>query len=278
MGKCMLAIGVVLIHLTRSLEAQELQPHLRDRGTGVATSMFGTYVREGELLLYPFFEYYADSDLEYKPSELGYSGDVDYRGRYRASEGLIFLGYGITRNLAFELEAAVISAQLEKSPSDPSAMPGKVKESGIGDVESQLRWRWREESERRPELFSYFETVFPLQKNRKLIGTPAWEFKLGTGVIRGYRWGTMTFRAAVEWSGEERKFEWGEYALEYLKRLSPQWRIVTVIEGNQLDEVELIPEIQWHLASRAFLKVNTGFGLTRNATDFAPEVGLMLSF
>ena len=274
----LLAIVVVLGHLARPLEAQELPIHLRDRGTGVATSMFGTYVRQGELLVYPFFEYYADSDLEYKPSELGYSGDVDFRGRYRASEGLIFLGYGITRNLAIELEAAVISARLEKSPADPSAMPDEVKESGLGDVESQLRWRWREESERRPELFSYFETVFPLQKNRKLIGTSAWEFKLGSGVTRGYRWGTMTFRAAVEWSGEERKFEWGEYALEYLKRLSPQWRIVTLIEGNQLDEVELIPEIQWHLHSRAFLKVNTGFGITRNATDFAPEVGLMLSF
>ena len=274
----LLAIVVVLGHLARPLEAQELPIHLRDRGTGVATSMFGTYVRQGELLVYPFFEYYADSDLEYKPSELGYSGDVDFRGRYRASEGLIFLGYGITRNLAIELEAAVISARLEKSPADPSAMPDEVKESGLGDVESQLRWRWGEESERRPELFSYFETVFPLQKNRKLIGTPDWEFKLGSGVTRGYRWGTMTFRAAVEWSGEERKFEWGEYALEYLKRLSPRWRLVTLIEGNQLDEVELIPEIQWHVGSRAFLKVNTGFGITRHATDFAPEVGLMLSF
>ncbi|HEY1306939.1 MAG TPA: hypothetical protein VGF24_25470 [Vicinamibacterales bacterium] len=31
-------------------------PHLRDRGTGVATSMFGTYVRNGEWLFYPFME------------------------------------------------------------------------------------------------------------------------------------------------------------------------------------------------------------------------------
>lgn len=49
--------------------------------------MFGTYVRRGELLVYPFFEYYVDDNYEYKPSEFGFTPAVDYRGRYRASEG-----------------------------------------------------------------------------------------------------------------------------------------------------------------------------------------------
>ena len=84
----------------------------------------------------------------------------DFRSKYRASEGLIFFGYGITERLAVEFEAAVISATLEKSKDDPSAMPDKLKESGLGDVEGQFRWRWAKENERRPELFSYFETVF----------------------------------------------------------------------------------------------------------------------
>ena len=52
------------------------QTFLRDRGPGVATSMFGTYVRKGELLVYPFFEGYVDSDQEYTPAELGFSGDT----------------------------------------------------------------------------------------------------------------------------------------------------------------------------------------------------------
>src|SRR5687767_10856901 len=115
--------------------AQDLPVHLRDRGTGVATSQFGTYVKKGELLLYPFFEWYYDRDLEYKPSELGYGVEEDYRGRYWASEGLLFLGYGVTQDVALELEAAVITARLEKSRQDPSAMPREVKESGLGDVE-----------------------------------------------------------------------------------------------------------------------------------------------
>src|SRR5574341_1795534 len=77
-------------------------PWLSDRGTGVWTSIFGTFVRPGELIVSPFFEYYWDEDFEYKPAELGYGLDRDFRGRYRASEGLIFLAYGLSDRLAIE--------------------------------------------------------------------------------------------------------------------------------------------------------------------------------
>jgi hypothetical protein len=73
-----------------------LPTYLKDRGTGVATSMFGTYIRKGEFIIYPFFEYYSDDDLEYNPDEFGGEGLEDYRGRYRAKEGLLFFGYGLT--------------------------------------------------------------------------------------------------------------------------------------------------------------------------------------
>lgn len=244
----------------------------------MATSQFGTYVKKGELLVYPFFEWYYDSDLEYKPSELGYGIDQDYRGNYTASEGLLFLGYGVTQDLALELEAAVITAKLEKSPQDISAMPREVKESGLGDVEAQIRWRFRRETERRPELFTYFETVFPFQKNKRLIGTQSYELKLGVGAIRGGPSGTWTLRLATEYNAGERKFEPGEYALEYLKKLSPAWRVVTLVEGTQVDEVALITAIEWRFRPNAALKLNNGFGLTRNATTLAPEVGVMFSF
>ncbi|MGH9204666.1 MAG: hypothetical protein ACRD2A_25845, partial [Vicinamibacterales bacterium] len=258
---------------------QPEQPaYLRDRGTGVATSMFGTYVNKGELLFYPFFEWYYDHNFEYKPNEFGHVGDVDYRGRYTASEGLIFLAYGITQDLAIEVEAAVISAELRKSSKDPSAMPSVLKESGLGDVEGQIRWRFRRETERRAEMFTYFESVLPLQKNKSLIGTPAWEHKLGFGITRGRSNGTWSFRTGIEWDGEDQKFEVGEYAFEYLRRLSPTWRIFSMIEGNQIDEIELVNEVQWHFHPRAHLKLGTGLGLTPNATDIAPEVGIMFRF
>lgn len=277
-GIVLFALAAVAAPLGMTADGEELPGYLRDRGTGIATSMFGTYVRPGELLVYPFVEWYYDSDLEYKPSEFGYGLDEDFRGKYTATEGLLFLSYGFSRKLAVELEAAYISATQEKSPSDPTAMPDEVKESGLGDVEGQIRWRWLEETPGRPEWFSYFETVFPLQKDKDLIGTADWEWKLGVGATRGYRWGTMTIRVAIEYSREEGKFEAGEYAIEYLKRLSPKWRVVGVIEGNQIDEVSLITEVQWHFHPRIFLKVNNGWGLTTNATDMAPEVGIMFSF
>jgi len=116
-----------------------LPAYLDDRGEGVATSMFGTYVRRGEWIVYPFFEYYRDDDFEYKPEELGYPGELDYLGRYRASEGLLFLAYGLRENVAIEVEAAVISASFEKAADDPSGVPSRLAESGLGDIEGQIR-------------------------------------------------------------------------------------------------------------------------------------------
>ena len=147
----------------------------------------------------------------------------------------------------------------------------------MGDVEGQLRWRWKGETASGPEVFSYFETVFPLQKRKRLIGTQDWEFKLGTGVIRGFRWGTTTVRAAVAYDRAESKGELGEYAVEYLKRLSPAVRVFAAVEGSE-DEVELITEAQWFLRPTILLKLNNAFGLTSKAADWAPEIGMMFSF
>ena len=150
-----LIIAAIGLSVPPAPTAQEQQPsYLRDRGEGIPLSMFGTYIRKGEFIVYPYYEYYYDQNGEYKPAELGYALDRDFRGRYRAHEGLIFLGYGLTDRVAVEFEAAVITATQYKSEDDPSNMPDKLKESGLGDVESQLRWRWSRETLRRPELFS----------------------------------------------------------------------------------------------------------------------------
>lgn len=270
-------LGTVGLPNLAIAQQHDLPVYLRDRGTGLPTSMFGTYIRKGELLVYPFFEYYLDKNLEYKPAELGYGLNRDFRGKYRASEGLIFIGFGLTDWLAVELEAAVINATLETSANDPSGIPDKIEESGLGDVEGQLRLRWIRENERRPEVFSYFETVAPLQKDKVLIGTPNWEFKFGSGLIKGFLWGTITLRMAGEYSMEKAKLELGEYAAEYLKRLSPAWRAYLGVEGTK-DEVELIAEVQWHITDDLFIKLNNAFGITSKATDWAPEIGIMFSF
>jgi hypothetical protein len=236
--------------------------------------MFGTYIEEGELLIYPFFEYYVDSDAEYQPSELGYTDDKDYFGRYRASEGLIFVGYGVSDRLALEFEAAVITARQDKDPLDPSDFPQQLEQSGLGDVEMQFRYLWRQETAERGGLFSYFETVFPLQKQKKLIGTPDWEFKLGYGYIRSHTWGTMTVRASV---AHAEGFEIGEYAVEFVRRFSDRVSLYAGMEGSE-DEIELIGDIQLSLMPGLVFKFNSGFGATKKATDWAPEVGVLFRF
>lgn len=140
-------------------------PYRADRGPGVATSMCGTYVRGGELLVYPFVEHYRDRNFEYKPSEFGFAGEVDHRGRYRASEALFFLAYGLTDDLAIELEGAAVRASLDKAASDRSAVPALIAESGVGDIEGQLRWRWKRETATGPEAFSYLEAVSPRNRD-----------------------------------------------------------------------------------------------------------------
>jgi hypothetical protein len=79
------------------------------------------------------------------------------------------------------------------------------------------------------------------------------------------------------YQAEDKAFAFGEYALEYLKRLSPRWRGVLAVEGEQ-DEVAAIAEAQWQLAPKALLKLNNGFGLTSKAPDLAPEVGIAFSW
>jgi hypothetical protein len=254
-----------------------LPPWLVDRGKGMATSMFGTYVREHEWLLYTFYEYTRTSHFEYAPDELGFTGDQEYSGDLREHESLVFVSHAFTDRLAFEFEAALHSdSTFHKSPDDLSNLPDPLQESGLGDVEGQLRWRWSQETEHRPELFSYFELVLPLQRDKVLIGTQDWEYSLGFAAIKGHRWGTLTGRIAAGYS--ESQLELGEYAVEYLKRLSPRWRFLAAVEGEQTDEVSAIVEGQVRLGRHVLLKLNSGFGLTAKAPDVAPEIGLLFSF
>jgi hypothetical protein len=272
-----LACASIVALAPASLDAQVAGYQTRDRGgNGIPASMFATFIEPGDFVVYPFFEYYRDDTAEYQPSELGYVGDEDYFGRYRASEYLIFLAYGISERLHVELEAAGISARQEKSAADPGNFPaGGLEQSGLGDVEGQIRYRWRAETDQRGEIFSYFETVFPIQKSKLLIGTSEWEFKLGTGLSRSRSWGTTTLRAAVAWA--EGKPELGEYAVEWLRGVNDWLRVYGGIEGSE-DEIELITEAQLFFTPDVKLKLNSAFGLTKKAAAWAPEVGVMFRF
>src|SRR5436190_14448484 len=93
--------------------------YLSDRGDGIPTSLLGTYIREKEFIFYPFFEYTRFKKFEYKPSELGFTGEQEYFGKLVEREALVFLAYAFNDSLAIEFESAVhASADFTKAPGD----------------------------------------------------------------------------------------------------------------------------------------------------------------
>ena len=66
-------------------EEGPLPTFLKDRGTGVATSMFGTYIRRGELIVYPYWEYYVDNSRQ-TARRVQLAGTQDFTA-YREANG-----------------------------------------------------------------------------------------------------------------------------------------------------------------------------------------------
>lgn len=273
-----LAIGI----RSESAPAQaDSARYARDRGTGVPASLFATYIRKGELLVYPFFEYVRDKDHEYQPEEFGVGPDVDFRGRLRSYAGQIWIGYGVTDWLALEFEAAYVHARLERSPADtfPTQLPRE--ESGLTDIETHVRTRFLSETRKRPELFAYAEITFPTQTGSFLIGEPDLDLKPGIGFAKGLSWGTIQGRFGVEYNREESKLDISEVSLEWIRRFSPGVRIHVIFEGGEtgaLDEWELIPGILLRLSDRLSIKFDSQLALSSKSADWAPQAGLMFSF
>jgi hypothetical protein len=252
----------------------------RDRGTGIPASMFGTYIERGQWLFFPFVAVTRDHNREYNPSRLGLGLDQDFRGHFRSTEVQIFAAYGVTDWLALEVETSRIRATFDKSPSDPSALPARTVESGLADFEGHLRMRVVRETDGRPEVFGFVEITAPSQKNTRFIGDKEWDFRPGLGVVRGFGWGTMTFRTNVEWNRDDRHLDLGESSIEYLRRLSPSWRLNLAIEGGETgapDEWELVTGVQWRLRDFLLVKADNVVGLFSKANDWSPQIGLMLA-
>jgi len=273
---------VALLGIARQAEGQDsaLPKYLRDRGTGVPASIFGTYIRRGELLVYPFLAYTRDHNREYNPTEFGFPVNQDFKGKFRSTAEQLFIGYGVTDWLAIEFEAAHTKATLDKSSSDPSGVPTRIEESGFNDFEGQIRVRLMQEGAHRPEVFGWVEMVAKSQSKKLLINEPVWDLKPGLGVGRGFGFGTVTVKIAAEYNREEGHPILGEVTIEYLKRLSPSFQLFLAIEGGEggaPDEFDLVSGLQVRITDRLFFKFDNAIGLSPKAPDWAPQVGLMLS-
>ena len=267
------------ILMTGPLQALAQEPaYLADRGDGIRTSLIGTYVRPNEFVFYPFYEYTRTRNFEYTPNEVGGVGSTDFQGKKYEREFLVFLGYAFSDSLLVEFESALHSTvEFRKAPDDTSNAPAQLRESGLGDTEAQIRWRVAKETETRPDITLFFETVFPFQRSKKLLGTQDWQFASGAVLTKGYSFGTLSLRGGVGYDRGDRKFKVDEYAIDYLKKLSPAWRVALSLEGHE-SELSIIGEVQYTLSKDAILKINSGFGLSNKDKAFAPEIGVLFRF
>lgn len=253
-----------------------------DRGPGVAASLFGLRVAEGELILHPSFEYAHNRAFQYSPTEFGYGPERDFDADFRAAEGVVSLAWGASRSLAVELEAGFVRGTFRKSVQDTSALPGRLRESGLGDVEARVAWRVREETAGGPEIVVFTGAVLPHDRGDELIGTADLVLLPGFGLVRGFRWGTLGLELGAEVdfaSGSE--LDWGEWTAGYLRRLSPAWTLAAGFEGqvgggSNFDEVWLVTQLDWDVGRDVALRFGNGLGISSHAAGWEPEVGLLL--
>lgn len=265
---------------TQALAQADATGRSRDRGAGIPASIFGTYIERGQLLVFPFVAYARDHDREYNPSKLGFGLAEDFRGRFQSTEVQLFVAYGVSDRIALEFEASRIRATFDKSPRDSSTLPAHVVESGLADFEGHVRLRLLRETDGRPEVFGFVEVTAPSHRHSILIGDQNWDFRPGLGVVRGFSWGTMTFRTNVEYNRDDRSLDLGETSLEYLRRISSSVRLNLAIEGGETgapDEWELVTGVRWRLGKSLFVKADNVVGLFSKATDWSPQIGITLA-
>ena len=91
MGRAWMAMGLTLA-VAAPVIGQESRE--ADRGPGVPSSMFGTYIEGGQLLVYPFFEYYRDEDFEYMPEDWALRSPLTSAGATGRTRVSCFSGTG----------------------------------------------------------------------------------------------------------------------------------------------------------------------------------------
>jgi hypothetical protein len=249
-----------------------------DRGNGIRTSMIETYVEPHQFLIYPFGAYTWDHNWEYSPAMFGQAYAGDLRGTYKSTEAALFLAYGISEWLAVEIEGSLIRADFEKAPADTFGTPATIQESGLSDIAGSLRLRLARERGSRPEFFASVEVLPPQHGNQAMIGDAQWNLTSEIGMVRQYHWGTMTFRTTIEYNRGDKHWDLGETSLEYLRRLSPNWRVLVGIEGGEggaPDDYGLAAAAHWQIARGLDLKFFNFLGVLSKATDWEAQLGLM---
>jgi len=77
----------------------------------------------------------------------------------------------------------------------------------------------------------------------------------------------MTLKTTGRVNHGDKHWDLGETSVEYLRQVSPAWRLFLAIEGGEggaMDEWVFVTAAQWRISNRAFLKLSNGFGVAPN--------------
>jgi hypothetical protein len=107
-----------------------------------------------------------------------------------------------------------------------------------------------------------------------MIGTDGFDFKLGSGLIKGFRFGTLSTNVSIQYNTTDKAYEFGGLTIEYLKRINETFRVYAAIEGIP-SATELITEIQIFPKPWMFIRLNNAIGISTDAKDIAPEIGFV---
>ena len=275
MGRLCAALLIGLGAAPLAAQQDTLQPPQRDRGPGVRTSEFQTYIQRGQFFVIPSASYVKDHNLEYSSLNWDVGTQTDLIGSFHSSSGQLFLAYGVTEWLAFEVEASYLDAHFERSPQDTTSRP--INESGLGDFDVQARMRFVRERGSRPEIWGSLEFIPAANQDKVLIGDTPTDLKGEIGFTRGYQFGTMTFKTTIEYNHVDQHWDLGETSIEYLRRLSTNWRLMAALEGGETgapDEFVLVTSLQWRASRHAVVGLANSFGFMEKSTDWEPQVGI----
>jgi hypothetical protein len=247
--------------------------------------MRGIWVRRGEWVGAVSLARLENTGYQYSASELGavVQPDPDYLGELEFSGGDLYLGYGLTESLALGFQASSGRATFRTAADDVSPLPAEIRETGLGELRTELTWRFLEERGRRPELFLFAAVAVPHDSDKVLLGTPDWRLLPGIGLFRAFSWGTLAARGALEYdAGSESEADFGEWSLEAQRRTSRAWWVSAGVGGqiggaNNLDEAWLLADLVWRPTPRLAVRFHNRVGVTDQSSGWSPAVGIVVS-
>jgi hypothetical protein len=88
------------------------------------------------------------------------------------------------------------------------------------------------------------------------------------------------FRTTIEYNRGDTHWDLGETSLEYLRQVSPAWRLFFAVEGGEggaPDDWVLVSAAGWRIGDGVYLKFANAIGLFSKSTDWEPQVGVLVA-